>query len=138
MYYYHPLEMMERILGNDLKIVENLDYKVSEQEDAFEAQFKIPGYKQSEILAEVSDNILTLQAKSDTNPWSSEISKKFKLPDSVQGQKTEAKLQDGILHLRIPKRKESLTKKIEILQPSEVPFQTSPAELSRVFCMFAL
>ncbi|NBO36500.1 Hsp20/alpha crystallin family protein [bacterium] len=115
MYYYHPLEMMERILGNDLKIIENLDYRVSEQEDAFEALFKMPGYKQNEILAEVSDNILTLQAKSDTNPWSSEISKKFKLPDSVQGQKTEAKLQDGILHLRIPKRKESLTKKIEIL-----------------------
>jgi len=112
---YHPLEMMERILSNSIKINESVDYEVKEKDDAFLAEFMVPGFAQSDITVELSDNILLVEGKKNDSTWTSDFSKKFRLPDSADGKKVEAKLKNGILKIRVPKRKESISKKIEIL-----------------------
>ena len=56
-----------------------------------------------------------MEGKNNGSDWTSDFSKKFRLPDSVDGKKIEAKLENGILKLRVPKRKESISKKVEIL-----------------------
>lgn len=113
--FYHPLEMMDRILSNDLGFVDHVDYTVNEEENAIEAQFKVPGFERADINLEITDNILLVEAKSDTNKWTNGFSKKYKLPESVDGSKMEAKLEHGILSLRIPKKKQAISKKIAIL-----------------------
>jgi len=113
--FYHPLEMMDRILSNDLGLVDPVDYRVSEKENVMEAEFKVPGFTQAEISLEVTDNVLLVEAKSDTNKWSDGFSKKYKLPETVDGSKMEAKLENGILYLRIPKKKQAVSKKISVL-----------------------
>lgn len=113
--FYHPLEMMDRILSNDLGLVDPVDYRVNEQENSLNAEFKVPGFSQSEISLEVTDNVLLVEAKSNTNKWSNGFSKKYKLPETVDGSKMEAKLENGILSIRIPKKKQAITKKITIL-----------------------
>ena len=113
--FYHPLEMMDRILSNDLGLVDLVDYRVNEQENSLDAEFKVPGFSQSEISLEVTDNVLLVEAKSNTNKWSNGFSKKYKLPETVDGSKMEAKLENGILSIRIPKKKQAITKKITIL-----------------------
>lgn len=113
--FYHPLEMMDRILSNDLGLVDSVDYQVNEQENSLEAEFKVPGFVQKEISLEVTDNVLLVEAKSETNKWSNGFCKKYKLPENVDGSKMEAKLENGILSLRIPKKKQAISKKIAVL-----------------------
>ena len=84
---YHPLEMMERILTNRIVAEDKISYEVKEKDDAYIAEFVLPGFSQSDLNIEVSDNVLIV----------------------------EAKMENGILKLRVPKRKESVSKKIEIL-----------------------
>jgi HSP20 family protein len=111
---YNPLEMMERILSNNLKTIENPGHIVEEKDDSFFAEFLLPGYQQKDISVEVSDNILILEGKSDDSHWTSDFTKKYKIPSSVNSSKIEAKLENGILKLKLPKRKESVSKRIEI------------------------
>jgi HSP20 family protein len=112
---YHPLQMMERILSNTMSINESVQYEVKEVDDSFLVEFMVPGFSQSDITIEVSDNILLVEGKKSDSTWTSDFSKKFRLPGFVDCKKVEAKLENGILKLRVPKRKESISKKIEIL-----------------------
>jgi HSP20 family protein len=112
---YHPLEMMERILSNKLSTPETISYEVKEKDDAYVAEFLVPGFTQNDISIEVSENVLHIEGKDNKSGWTSDFSKKFRLPDSTDGKKLEAKMENGILKLRVPKRKESISKRIEIL-----------------------
>ena len=112
---YHPLEMMERILSNKIGLDEKVEYQVTEKDDSYLAEFLVPGYTQKDLSIEVNESILTIEGKKNDSEWTSDFSKKFRLPDSVNGKNLEAKIENGILKLRVPKRKESVSKKIEIL-----------------------
>jgi HSP20 family molecular chaperone IbpA len=129
---YHPLEMMERILSNTMTINESVDYRVKEADDSFLAEFMVPGFSQTDITVEVSDNILLVEGKKNDSNWTTDFSKKFRLPDSVDGKKVEAKLENGILKLRVPKRTESISKKIEILSKNTF-YQESSILYGRAF-----
>ncbi len=113
--FYHPLEMMERILSNRISVDEKVSYEVKEKDDAFLAEFLVPGFTQEDLTIEVSDSILLVEGKENKTGWTQDFSKKFRLPDSADGKNIEAKMENGILKLRVPKRKESISKKIEIL-----------------------
>lgn len=112
---YHPLEMMERILSNTLLPQEKIGCSVKKEDGVYLAEFLVPGFNQSDISIEVSDNILSVEGKCNGSQWTSDFSKKFRLPDSANGKAVEAKLENGILKLRVPKKKESNSKRIEIL-----------------------
>ena len=112
---YHPLEMMERILTNRIVAEDKISYEVKEKDDAYIAEFVLPGFSQSDLNIEVSDNVLIVEGKDNQSGWTHDFSKKFKLPDSADPKKVEAKMENGILKLRVSKRKESVSKKIQIL-----------------------
>ena len=111
---YHPLEMMERILSNRISIEEKINYEVKETDDSYVAEFALPGFSQSDLTIEISDNVLIVEGKDNQSGWTHDFSKKFRLPDSADPKKVEAKMENGILKLKISKRKESVSKKIEI------------------------
>jgi HSP20 family protein len=112
---YHPLEMMERILSNKLNLEDKVEYQVVEKDDSYVAEFLLPGYTQQDLSVEVNENFLIIEGKKNNSEWTSDFSKKFRLPDSVSTENLQAKIENGVLKLTVPKRTESISKKITIL-----------------------
>jgi|SRR3989344_1020724 len=94
---------------------------IKENGKEFHIELAIPGMKKEDFKVDVQNNILTISAekkeeKSDKNERYtrkefsySSFSRSFTLPGSVNGDKIDAKYNDGILHLSIPKKEEAKT-----------------------------
>lgn len=94
---------------------------VSETEQAFELQFALPGFKKSDIHIDLNNGVLTVsgerkfeEKKEEKNFHSVEtrygsFKRAFQLPDNIDNEKVDAKLEDGLLSISVPKD----TKKIE-------------------------
>ncbi len=99
-----------------------------EDEKAYYIEVDIPGVKKEDIHLDVKDNILTVSGerkikkevkKEDYYKVESSFGKferSFTLPDDVDIDKIEAKTEDGVLNITLPKKVEEKqeSKKIEI------------------------
>ncbi len=102
---------------------------VNEKEDekAYYVEVDLPGVKKEDINVEVKDNILVISGERKfkkeekdkgyvrTESFFGRFERRFTLPADADAEKIEAKVEDGVLHLMIPKVEEKEnTKKIEI------------------------
>jgi HSP20 family protein len=113
--YYDPLEMMERILTNPLSnnlLSEKISYRITEEDESFVLKMPLPGLTKKDVEIEVTDGILTISGKKTDLSWTSDFEKRFRLPDSINHEEIDGKLENGILFLKIQKKKESLPRKI--------------------------
>jgi HSP20 family protein len=111
--YYHPLEMMDRILSDQI-LAEKTSYKITEESDSFFLKMPLPGLTKKDLEIEVSGGILSISGKKTDFSWTEDFQKRFRLPDSVDTDSVEAKLENGILILTIQKKKESIPRKISV------------------------
>ena len=61
--FYHPLEMMDRILNNTTPIVQSKKYFVDEKEDNFVLEIPVPGFQQKDISVEIENDLLVITAE---------------------------------------------------------------------------
>ena len=102
---------------------------IYEHDNAITIEAELPGYKKEEIEVTTEQNTLTIkaehlelhedrQAKRGKQHISERryttLSRSFDFPGSVDASKVEAKLDKGVLHLKLPKREEVHTRKIEV------------------------
>ena len=102
---------------------------VNEKEDekAYYVEVDLPGVKKEDINVEVKDNVLTISGERKfkkeekdkgyirTESFFGRFERRFTLPSDADAEKIEAKVEDGVLHLTIPKVEEKEgTKKIEV------------------------
>ena len=100
---------------------------ISEWEKNFELALAVPGYQKEDLKINVEENVLTISAsiehneKESTKEYSrqefstSSFSRSFYLPEDVESEKIEAKFENGVLHLALPKIEAVVLKKeIEI------------------------
>jgi HSP20 family protein len=99
---------------------------VSETEQAFTVKADMPGLKKEDIKVSVEGNRVAISAtiqeekeeKSGGTLYSERYSgsqyRSFSLPQEVDDTKTEAKYQDGVLHLTLPKRAGTAHKQISV------------------------
>ena len=103
---------------------------VKEMEDGFEIEMSAPGLKKEDFNVELTNSVLTIScAKKEEDETKDEdgrytrrefsyqsFSRSFNLPDTVDYEKIDAKYEDGILTLSIPKMEEvkPSPKRIEI------------------------
>ena len=100
---------------------------ISENEQSFSVNAELPGVKKEEIHVDLEENSLTLSGeKKFKNEEKKEnyhliessfgaFSRTFYLPDNVNIEKIEAKFEDGILNITIPKMEvKKLSNKIKI------------------------
>jgi len=99
---------------------------VVEGKDAFTLTCELPGIEQKELEVSVSANVLTLKGEKKASEesgkgkyyrreiWSGTFQKTFSLPPSVDASRIEAKLENGILTMTLPKREEEKPKLIQI------------------------
>jgi len=101
---------------------------VFETEEGFSFEFEMPGFKKEEIKMEVVENVLSVEAERKTEEEKKEknyhvverkcgkYKRQFSLPENVKIEDIQAKYEDGILEVNIPKKELEApkSKKIEI------------------------
>lgn len=103
---------------------------VKEKKDGFEIEMSAPGLKKEDFNVELTNNVLTIScAKKEEDETKDEdgrytrqefsyqsFSRSFNLPETIDHEKIDAKYEDGILILSIPKKEEVIPnpKRIEI------------------------
>lgn len=112
--FYHPLEMMDRILNNTVPIVADKKYFINEKKDHFVLEILMPGLSQKDITVEIKNDLLFITGQNTDSYWTDQFVKKFKLPISVDNDSVEAKISDGILKIKILKKKELASKIIKV------------------------
>ncbi len=96
---------------------------IAETEKAFEIEFSLPGVKKDDIRIDVNDGRLTVsgerkfkEEKNEKNYRSVEsyygtFSRSFHLPDNVNDEHVNAKYEDGVLKVILPKDEKKVAKK---------------------------
>ncbi len=109
----------ERERRNAFKKIEKNIMKtdVKETEDAYEVHVELPGYKKDQLNLELENGYLTVKAVKNTETeekkekenyirrerYSGSCSRSFYVGEHVKHEDINAKFEDGVLFLRIPK-----------------------------------
>jgi HSP20 family protein len=103
-----------------------LPLDISEDERHVIVRASLPGFTKEQIDVQVHDGVLTVKATHDEEREEKSerfyrrerrfgsLSRSIELPGTVEGDRTEAQLKDGVLSLRIPKSERALPRKVEI------------------------
>ncbi len=98
--------------------------EITEDEDAVYVNAEMPGFGRDEISVSCDSGVLHISA--ERTPEEAEgtthlnerqytrVERSFSLPAPVDEEKSEAKLEDGVLKLKLPKTEESKPRRIEI------------------------
>lgn len=101
-------------------------FDVKEEKDAFLFKADLPGIQEKDLDINITGNRLTVSGKREeesteesANWYCSERSygsftRTFTLPDSVDSDKVQAEMRDGVLTLRVPKSPEAQPKRIAV------------------------
>ncbi len=93
---------------------------VSETEAAFEIELALPGFTKDDLKIELDKNRLSLSAEKQTDENEqaknytfrefnfSSFSRQFVIPRSIDTEHIEAKFENGILFVTLPKKKEAI------------------------------
>lgn len=92
---------------------------IVEQKDDYQVSLAVPGMKKEDFAIEMEGNMLTISSeKEETKDENdkrynrreynySSFSRSFTLPEDVMQDKIDAKYEDGVLRLTLPKKEES-------------------------------
>ena len=91
-----------------------------ENNDSFEIDLAVPGMKKEDFTIEINDKVLVISSETSNtmendkmrlNEFNfSSFQRSFRVPDSVDQDKIKANYKNGILKIKLPKRKESISK----------------------------
>lgn len=100
---------------------------IAETNDEFRVEMAVPGMRKEDVRAELDNNILTIWSEvSDDTPQADQhytrrefsyrsFKRSFYLPKTVESESIQAKYQDGILYLVIPKKDEARKKPVRTI-----------------------
>ncbi len=91
-----------------------------ENNDSFEIDLAVPGMKKEDFTIELNEKVLVISSETSNtmendkmrlNEFNfSSFQRSFRVPDSVDHDKIKANYKNGILKIKLPKRKESISK----------------------------
>jgi HSP20 family protein len=97
---------------------------IHEDENFIYVDAEMPGFTRDQIEVTLEKGVLTIQAERKTEEKKGEphiqerrftkVARSFTLPNTVDENKVEAKVTDGVLHLKLSKREEVKPRKIEV------------------------
>lgn len=133
--------LFDRFLENDLFDWSNRNFSktnttlpsvnIKEDDEGFEVEVSAPGFDKKDFNIELNNSMLTISSEKKVEDETKEgqqftrrefsyqsFSRSFNLPETVEHEKIEAKYENGILRLSIPKKEEAKprpSKQIEIM-----------------------
>ena len=91
-----------------------------ENNDSFEIDLAVPGMKKEDFTIELNDKVLVISSETSNSMENdkmrlnefnfSSFQRSFRVPDSVDQDKIKANYKNGILKIKLPKKKESISK----------------------------
>jgi HSP20 family protein len=97
---------------------------IEEDDEAVTVEAELPGFKPEEVDVSLDDGRLNITAerKPEEKKGKTHLSERrfvrversFTLPTAVDQEKAEAKLEGGVLHLRLPKAEESKPRRVPL------------------------
>ena len=115
----HLNHLMDSFLGSDVIGRSNLPaVNVIESADMFKMEFSVPGFKKEELAVSLEENVLTVKGNHNTEQNETQekytrkefskvsFTRSFSLPEGIEVDKLEAKFEDGLLLLQLPKKGE--------------------------------
>lgn len=96
---------------------------VFEDDEAIFVQAELPGLRLEDVTVGVESDVLTLsgERKSEREEgfamrerWHGAFARSFKLPRTIDVERIEATLKEGVLTVRLPKRESVKARKIEV------------------------
>lgn len=106
---------------------------ISETADRLAFSIEVPGFKDEELKLRVENGVLTVEGErsfekeSKDKTWHrversyGKFLRSFSLPSNADTAKVEAKLEDGVLHIELPRREEAKPKSIPITVNKAIP-----------------
>lgn len=101
--------VVERLLDDEF-YMSLRRFDIDESDKAYTLTLELPGYKQSHLEITMEENALTVKAKREGHSYERTVT----LPSDVDGNKIEAKLEDGLLVITLPKSPKAKPRTIEI------------------------
>ena len=99
-----------------------------ENNDSFEIDLAVPGMKKDDFTIELNDKILVISSDNSNHDQNertrlnefnySSFQRSFRVPESVELDKIKANYKNGILKIKLPKRKDSITKPNRVIDIS--------------------
>jgi len=99
---------------------------IRETDDAIFVEAELPGVKKEDVKVDIKDNVLTISGERKYEKEVKEenihrmervygrFARSFTLPNNVDVDKVEARLEDGVLTIRLPKKESARTKEVKI------------------------
>lgn len=103
---------------------------ITEQQDAFQVLLVAPGMKKQDFKIDVDGNLLTISSEKEERQEENQVrytrkeynyssfQRSFTLPEEVNKERIEARYEDGLLKLHLPKkeeaRKSAISKHIDV------------------------
>ncbi len=125
-YYIAPRDYrtMRRYQPTGFNGGRRLPIDVRADEEAYEITAEVPGLTAEDVKIEILENIVTLRAELETEEDGEHVllrergpvsfERRLRLPDPLDVDGAEAKIENGLLRLRLPKAEEARPKKIEV------------------------
>jgi len=103
-------EMFDRFFVRDGSMISTPVVHYDDTGDAYALKIDLPGVKKEDLKIELKDNVLTLTAQRDKQKFQ----KFLELPSTVDVDRVEAGLENGVLSVRLPKTKAATPRMIEV------------------------
>jgi len=97
-----------------------------ENNDSFEIDLAVPGMKKEDFTIELNDKVLVISSETSNtmendkmrlNEFNfSSFQRSFRIPESVELDKIKANYKNGILKIKLPKKKDSITKPNRVIE----------------------
>lgn len=91
-----------------------VNYTVSEDENQFKIEFVVPSLSKQDISIYLEDDVLKVKyerPEDSTQKYTPSFEKSFTLPEDINDKKIDAKVENGILTILIPKLKKKTTQR---------------------------
>ncbi|MHA1356887.1 MAG: Hsp20/alpha crystallin family protein [Candidatus Helarchaeota archaeon] len=110
---------------------------IKEEDDHYNITAEIPGYTKEEVNVEINDGVLTISSEHKEEIEEENegyfykershrsFSRALRIPKHIKAEEIEAKMENGLLTLTIPKKEPIPPKKVEI-KTAEEPDDTKP------------
>lgn len=95
-----------------------------ERENAYVLESELPGFSRDDIRVSLEDGMLSISGRREVTDEEKSyrrreraegrFERRFRLPRSVEAENVEARMENGILRVRVPKAEEARSRKIEV------------------------
>jgi HSP20 family protein len=109
-----PWTPLRELLGFDpfqnVRSSYGFDYEVSRTEGGYEVEVPVPGYSSSQIDITFKDGVISVGGKTERRSFT----RSFTVPDDVNPDSIQARVQDGMLTITLLRHPEAQPKKISV------------------------